>query len=452
MKVIISGCGKIGTAILQSLIKEKHDIVAIDVDPQVVSNISNRYDVLAICGNGASYDVLEEAGAKSADLFISVTSSDEYNMLSCFIAKKMGTNKTVARIRNSEYNNESFGFVKNELGINVAVNPELLAAQKLFNILNLPSATSVETFSSNEIEMIEIILKQDSNVANVPLFELRKKIPHKFLVCLVERDGAIHIPNGSFTLNAGDKLGIFASKSEAPEILKAFGLNQKRVKSVMIIGASKVAFYLSKLLLKGKSSVKIIDKNEQKCLQFSNSLDKATLVNGNGMNQDLLIEEGILNTDALVALTSKDEENVLMSIFAKNKNVPKTITKVNREEVLNISEELGLDTVISPKYLSADLIVSYARALENSKNSKIETLYRLFGGLAEAYEFKILHNFKQTNVPLKDLKIDSQVLVAGIIRNNETIIPCGEDVFRIGDKVIIITAGKTIYDISDVIG
>ncbi len=452
MKVIISGCGKIGSAILKSLIKEEHEIVVVDTDPKVIESITNRFDVLAICGNGASYDVLEEAGAKTADLFISLTSSDEFNMLSCFVAKKLGVPYTVARIRSSEYNNDGFSYIKNELGINVAVNPELLTAQHIFNVLNLPSATSVETFSANDIEMIEVIVKDATKVEGVPLYELRKKIPYKFLVCLVERDDKVYIPNGSFTIQAGDKVGIFASKADAPEVLKFFGFNKKTVKSVIIVGASKIAYYLSKLLTNAKSSVKIIDKDEQKCLKFSEELNKATLVHGNGMNQELLIEEGILNVDAFVALTGKDEENVLMSIFAKNKNVPKTITKINIEEILNLADELGLDTIISSKYLVADLIVGYARALESSKKSKIETLYSLFGGLAEASEFKILPDFKHTNVPLKELNINGETLVAGIIRNRETIIPCGEDVFRIGDKVIIITAGKTVYDLSDVIG
>ncbi len=452
MKVIISGCGKIGTAILKSLIKEEHEIVVIDTNPKVIESITNRFDVIAVCGNGASYDVLNEAGAKNTDLFISVTPSDEFNMLSCFVARKLGASHTVARIRSSEYNNDSFSYVKNELGINVAVNPELLTAQTLFNILNLPSATGIETFSANEMEMIEVVVKDASKIEGVPLYELRKKIPYKFLICLVERDDKVYIPNGSFTIKVGDKVGIFASKSDAPDILKVFGFKKKRVKSAIIIGASKIAFYLSKLLTDAKSSVKIIDKDEQKCLQFSEELKKATLVCGNGMNQELLIEEGVLDVDAFVALTGKDEENVLMSIFAKNKNVPKTITKINREEILNLADELGLDTVISSKYLAADQIVGYARALESSKKSKIETLYSLFGGLAEASEFKILPDFKLTNIPLRDLNVNDEVLVAGIIRNRETIIPCGEDVFRVGDKVIIITAGRTVYDISEVIG
>ncbi|MBO7214168.1 MAG: Trk system potassium transporter TrkA [Clostridia bacterium] len=452
MKVILSGCGNVGTAILQSLIKEKHDIVVIDTDPQVTREVSNRFDVLTICGNGASIEILEEAGAKNADLFISITSSDEYNMLACFVAKKMGTPNTVARIRNSEYNNKSFDFVKDELGLSITINPEQLTAQTLFNILNLPSATNVETFSASEMEMIEIEALENSKVLGTPLFELRKKSPYKFLVCLVERDGKVYIPNGSFTINAGDKIGLFTSKADAPSLLKMFGFEQKPINSIMIIGASRIAHYLATLLLDAKNSVKVIDKDEQKCIQFAEKLDKATIVNGNGINQELLVEEGILNTDAFIALTGKDEDNVLMSIFAKNKSVPKTITKIKSEEILSLSKELELDTAISPKHLVADLIVSYARALESSKNSKIETLYRLFDGTAEAAEFKILHSFKHTNVPIKDLNIRNDVLVAGIVRGSETIIPCGEDVFRIGDKVIIITAGKTVYDLVDVIG
>jgi trk system potassium uptake protein TrkA len=333
MKVIISGCGKIGTAILQSLIKEEHDIVVIDTSAEIIESITNRFDVIAICGNGASYDVLVEAGAKSSDLFISVTSSDEYNMLACFVAKKLGVRNTVARIRNSEYNNSGFNYIKNELGISVSVNPELLTAQRLFDVLSLPSATSVENFSASEMEMVEVVVNEDAKIQGVPLYELRKKIPHNFLVCLVEREGKVHIPNGSFTIQSGDKIGLFASKTDANDILKYFGYNKKRAKSVIIVGASKIAFYLSKLLIDAKSSVKVIDVDEQKCLEFSEKLNKATIVNGNGMSQELLTEEGVLSTDALVALTGKDEENVLMSIFAKNKNVQKPLTKETPEEI-----------------------------------------------------------------------------------------------------------------------
>jgi trk system potassium uptake protein TrkA len=451
MKVIVSGCGKIGTAIVESLLKEKHDITVIDVDKGVVERVTNRYDVLGYLGNGASYDVLLGAGADKCDLFISVTASDEFNMLSCFVAKKAGAKNTVARIRNSEYNNDSLEFIKNELGLNVIINPELLTAQTIFNVLELPSATSIEVFSSSETEMIELSLKEDSKALGIPLYELRKKHDFNFLVCLVNRDGEVYIPNGHFTLQAGDRIGVFVSKSNTRKLLKAFGLEHKPIKSVMIIGASKTAHYLSKLLTDAKTSVKLIEIDKDKCEEFSSVNDKISVINGDGMSQDLLLEEGILEVDAFVTLTGKDEQNVLMSVYSQGKNVQKTLTKINREEILDISKSIGLETVINSKNLVADVLVRYARALENSKESKIETLYSLLSGNAEAGEFKVLSDFKHTNIPLKNLKINENILIAGIIRNREIIIPCGEDVILEGDKVIVITAGLSLMDLGDII-
>ena len=451
MKVMISGCGRIGTAILESLIKEQHQIVVVDTNPKVIESISNKFDVLGIVGNGASYQTLLTAGADKVDLFISVTASDEFNMLSCFVAKKMGAKNTVARIRNSEYNNDSFEFVKKELGINVIINPELLTAQTIFNILGLPSATNVESFSSSETEMIELTVLENSKIIGVPLYELRKKYKQNFLVCLVQRESEVYIPNGAFTLQAGDKIGLFAEKSQTHKLLSEFGLEIKPIKSVMIVGASKTAYYLSKLLTSAKLDVKVIDNNLAKCESFSKEIDGVSVTLGDGTSQDLLNEEGINKTDAFVALTGKDEQNVLMSIYSKNKDVKKVITKISRDEIFDISNDLGLDTVITSKLLVANVLVRYARALENSKGSKIETLYSLFSGLAEASEFEVLKDFKFTGVALKDLKLSKSTLIAGIIRNRQIIIPGGDDVILSGDKVIVITAGKSLMELDDII-
>ncbi len=451
MKVIVSGLGKIGTSIVESLLKEKHDIVVIDVDRTVVEKITNRYDVLGFLGNGASYDVLMEAGVDKCDLFVSVTESDEFNMLACFVAKRAGAKNTVARIRNSEYNNKSFEFVKKELGLNVVINPELLTAQTIFNILELPSATNIEVFSSNATEMIELPVRENSKVIGVPLHELRKKCNYNFLICLVSRDDEVYIPNGSFVLQAGDKLGVFASKTDISKLLKVFEFDNKPIKSVMIVGASTTAHYLAELLAVTKTSVKLIEIDKAKCEQFSTQVDKVSVINGDGMNQDLLLEEGINEVDAFVALTGKDEQNVLMSVYSQSKNVQKTVTKINRDEIVDISNSLGIETVITSKNLVANVLVRYARALENSKGSKIETLYSLLSGKAEAAEFIVLADFKHTNIPLKNLKINKNVLIAGIIRHRETIIPCGEDVILEGDKVIVITAGQSLIDLGDII-
>ena len=451
MKVLISGCGKIGTAIIESLIKENHQIAVIDVDRQVIEKITSRYDVLGFCGNGAQYDLLVEAGVNKTDLFISVTGSDEFNMLSCFVAKKAGAKYTVARVRNSEYNNDSFEFVKSQLGLNMTINPELLTAQTLYNILELPSATNIEPFSASETEMIEVTVKAGSKMIGVPLFELRKKYNYAFLVCIVERKGEVYIPNGNFVLEEGDNIGVFASKSHTSKILQSLGFENKPIKSVIIVGAGKTTYYLSRLLTQSKTDVKVIEINKEKCKDFSKSLDKVSVINGDGMSQTLLLEEGISKTDGFVALTGKDEQNVLMSVFSQSKGVKKTIAKINRDEILGISKSIGLETVISPKYLMADVIVSYARALDNSKESKIETLYSLLGGKAEACEFIVLEDFKHLNTPLKQLKLKKNVLIAGIIRDRKIIIPGGEDVIKVNDRVIVITSGLPLYDLSDLI-
>lgn len=451
MKVIISGCGKIGTTILTSLLKEKHEIVVIDIDPKVVESVTNRFDVIAICGNGTSHEVLKQAGASKAELFISVTSSDEFNMLSCFVAKKMGAEKTVARIRNSEYNNRGFGYIKTQLDIDMIINPELLTAQTLYNILRLPSATNVESFSASDTEMIELTLKNNSPLLGVPLYELRKKFPFNFLISVVRRGETAYVPNGSFILEEGDEIGVLTANSDVTKLVKAFDIEQKPVKSVMIVGGSKTAYYLSELLLKSKYSVKIIDKKNEKCLEFSEKLNGATIVLGDGMSQEILLEEGITSTDAFLALTNKDEENVIMSIYSKSKNVQKAIAKINRDELLALSKNLGLETVVTSKYLVADVLVRYARALENSKGSTIKTLYSLLSGKAEAAEFEVLPDFKFLNVPIKELKIDKDVLIASIIRGNSHVIPGGDDVILEGDNVIVITAGHSLYDLSDVI-
>ena len=451
MKVLISGCGKIGTAIVESLVKENHKVAVIDTDRKVIDNITSRFDVLGFLGNGAQYDVLMDAGVDKADLFLSVASSDELNMLSCFVAKKAGAKYTVARIRNSEYNNDSFEMIKKELGLNLTINPELLTAQTLYRILELPSASSVETFSTNNTEMIELTVKSGSKMIGVPLYELRRQLGYKFLICIIERNGETFIPGGADTLQEGDNIGIFASKNDFDKILQAFGFNSKPIKSVMIVGAGKTAYYLSKLLTQTKTDVKVIEINKQACEDFSKSLEKVNVINGDGMSQNLLMEEGISSTDAFVSLTGKDEQNVLMSVFSQSKNVKKTIAKINRDEILGISKSIGLETVVSPKYLVADVIVSYARALENSKESKIETLYSLFQGKAEAGEFIVLPDFKHVEIPIKDLELKKDVLIAGIVRNREIIIPGGDDVIKTGDRIIVITSGLSLYDLSDII-
>ena len=451
MNIIISGMGKIGSTILESLVSEGHDITAIDINSSVVEEIANVNDVIGVRGNCTDCDTLKEARIDDAELFVAVTDSDETNMLSCFLAKRMGAKHTIARIRNPEYNYQSLVFLRKELDLSMALNPEMLVAHELYNILKFPSAEKIEYFSRRNFEMIEIRLKPDSVLDGMSLFKLREKYDAKVLVCAVQRGEEVFIPNGSFVLKGGDKIGITATNTEILKFFKELNVYQKQAKDVMILGGSRIAYYLTKMLIAGGSNVKIIDKDPEVCQRFCDDIPKAEIILGDGAQQELLLEEGIKDTSAFVTLTGMDEENILISVLASSLNVPKIITKVNREELFELSDKLGLDTIISPKKTVSDVLVRYARALRNSLGSNIETLYRLMDDHVEAIEFLVSSEFEALNVPLKDMDIKENILIAGIIRDKRPIIPTGNDVILSGDKVIVIAADRKIQELSDIL-
>ncbi len=452
MNIVIAGCGKIGTAVLSALVAEGHDVTIIDNNPTVVSEITNIYDIIGLCGNGADSDILTEAGIENAELFAAFTGSDELNMLSCFIARRMGAKHTSARIRNLEFNDRSLGLLRQHLNLSMAVNPEKLAAREIFNILKLPSALKVESFSAKNFEMVEIRLKPDSALAGMTIEQMRKKYDYKFLVCIIQRGDNVYIPDGNFTLEAGDKIAVTADPIEIQKLLKSLGILQKQSRKVMIVGASRTAYYLAKMLLGIGCSVKVIDSNLEKCEQFSELLKKVDVVYGDAAKEELLIEEGLASMDAFVSLTGMDEENILLSYYASSQNLPKVISKVNRTEFAAMAEKLGVDSIISPKIATTDILVRYARALENSMGSSVETMYKLMDGKAEALEFNVRSDCEMIDVPLKNIRFKKNILIGGIIREKKTIIiPAGDDVIKAGDKVVVLTTGHRINNLTDVI-
>ncbi len=450
MRIIVVGCGKIGTELVKSLCAEEHDITVIDTDRKVLEEINNIYDVMCVCGNGADSDVLDEAGAWQADLFIAVTNSDELNMLSCFFAKQMGAESTVARIRKTDYNDSSLDFIKKTLSLTIPINPEFSAARELYNILKMPSAVKIENFSSGHFEMIELKLKPDSRLHGLTLSEVRNKFKADFLVCAVQRDGNVFIPSGNFKLLGGDRIGVTADQTEILKFMKELDLYGRHTKNVIILGGSRIAYYLAKKLINAGNRVKIIEQNIERCEEISELLPAVSVIHADGTQQEVLLEEGIEHTDAFVALTGIDEENILISYFAQKKGVPKVITKVNREELAIIADNMGIDCVISPKKIIADALTSYARALENSMGSKVETLYRLMDSNVEALEFTVSPDFVGVQTPLKNLSLKEQILIAGIIRGRTAIIPSGDDAILPGDKVIVITGQSKLHDLSDI--
>ena len=451
MKIVIFGCGKIGTTIISSLTGEGHDIIAMDKDPSVVEEITNLYDVMGLCGNGVDSDTLSEAGMEDAELFVAVTGSDELNMLACFLARKMGAKHTIARIRTPEYNDQSLGFMKQHLNISIALNPDLLAAHEIFNVLTFPSAVKVETFSGRNLEIVELIVKADSALAGMKLIDIRKKYTQSFLVCVVTRDDKIFIPDGNFEIRVGDRIGITASHSEIQKLLKNMQMPQKLPKTVMILGASRITYYLAKMLDSAGAKVKIVDVNKEICEEFSNRVSSSTLIVGDGMKAEVLLEEGLCDADAYVTLTGSDEVNVLSAFLASGQNVPTVVAKVNRPELAQMAEKLGLECVISPQKSASNVLSSYARALHNSIGSNVETLYKLSDGKAEVLEFNVRGDFKYVEIPLREMTLKPNVLIAGIIRGKKPIIPSGNDTIMPGDKVIVIAAGHVLCDLSDII-
>ncbi|MBQ7637760.1 MAG: Trk system potassium transporter TrkA [Clostridia bacterium] len=451
MNIIVAGCGKVGTSITKALVKEGHNVTVIDTQQKRVDELINQFDVQGVYGNAADSDVLEEAGVSKTDLFVAVAASDELNMLACLFARRKGARHTIARIRNTDYNDDSLSFIKQELHLSVSINPDYEAAQQLFNILKLPSAVQIETFSSKNIEMVELKLKADSPLDGMTLIDMRKKFKVPFLVCTVIRGEEVFIPDGNFALRGLDKIGLVASPADIQRMLKNFDLLQKQARNIMILGGSRSAYYLAKKLSFIGNTVKIIDKSESRCRDIATLLPSISAVCGDGTDQELLFEEGIRSMDAFITLTGTDEQNILLSVFASSINVPKVITKVNGDELGRIAVKLGLDCIISPKKAVTDIVTRYVRALHNTEGNNIETLYHIADDKAEALEFKAGADFPAKNVPLKELRLKKNTLIAGIVRGRKTIIPNGDDCIMPDDRVIVISAGHSFKDLSNIL-
>ena len=409
MNIVVIGCGKIGTSVVSSLVSEGHDAVVVDTDPDIITEVTNIYDVIGVCGNGADCRTLREASVEKADLLVAATGSDELNMLACFMGRKMGAEHTIARIRNPEYNGENLDFMRQQLGLSMALNPEMMAAHEMFNILKLPSAVKVDSFSRRYFEMIELRLKADSGLAGVKLCDLRAKYKALILICVVQRGEQVYVPDGNFELQSGDRIGIVGAPAEITKFLKNIAMLKKQAKDVMILGGSKSAYYLAKMLLAAGHSVKIIELQKEKAQMLADNLHGATVIYGDGAQQELLLEEGIDSMDAFVALTGIDEENILLSYFA-----------------------LG-------------------RALKNTVGSCMDTLYKVMDGKAEAAEFSVSDEFKYLGIPLKDIHLRKNLLIGGIIRGRRPIVPTGDDVILSGDRVIVIAAAKRLNTLADIV-
>lgn len=451
MEVIVIGSGKVGSNLSHILSKEDHDVTVIDIKENALSRIQNTQDIMCINGNGADAEVLKDASVEKAGLLIATTPHDELNILCCLIAKKMGAKKTLCRVRNPLYFRQ-VGLIREELGLSMVINPELITADEIMRIMIFPAAAKLEVFSKGRMELVEYKLLENSMLTNMSLADIYKKNKIQFLICAVERNTDIFIPGGDFVLREGDKVNFAASHRNVEKLFKEIGSLKSKVKTVMIVGGGKICNYLVKQLLNVRIRVKIIESNYDKCLELAEQFPKASVIHGDGTDQAVLLEEGIKEVDAFIAMTGIDEENIVISLFAKNNSNAKVVTKINRESYGEMASQMGLDCVISPKSLVESAVLSYVRSLDNTAECNIESLYHVVGNKAEAIEFKIKRNIeKLIDIPLKKLKIKKNILICGIIRRHEVIIPNGNDCIQLYDSVIVISKDYKFSDIEDIL-
>ena len=451
MKIIVIGAGKIGNSIIKNLVEDGHDVTVIDNNQRVVNEVTDTNDVMVVTGNGADPETLSEANAQKADLVIGCTVSDELNMICCYLARRMGAKHTIARIRNLEYTPQSLGFIKHEFNLSMTLNPELLVAKEIYNLLKFPSAVKVEKFSRKNFDMIEIKLPKDSNLDGINLIKMRELYPANYIVCTVQRGEEVFIPDGTFCLQKGDRIGITAAPTEIQKLLKMLGIFKKQAKKIIVVGGGRTSYFLASMFEATGNPITIIDKDLNHCEELGRLLPNTNIIHADGTHQDALLEEGIESVDGFVALTGIDEQNILISMFAKNLNIPTVISKINREEMANLASTLGHDAYISPLATTTNVILRYIRALENGKGSNIETLYKLLDGKAEALEFKVDDSVPFIGIPLKDLEFKKNTIIAGIIRGRrKIIIPSGNDSIQTDDRVVVISAGQRFDDISQV--
>lgn len=450
MKIVIVGGGKVGYTLAQQLSTEDHYITLVDNDADVLAHADETLDVMCIKGNGASVEILKSANIGETDILLAVTDSDELNMICCVIGKKLGAKHTVARVRNTDYSNE-YKMLKEELELDMLINPEMDAANEIARMIQFPAATNMETFASNLIEMVEFRVLESDPIIETKLMDLTKKLPTKVLFCALRRNNEIFIPKGNFTFLPDDIVYVIGERSSIAMFFKYLGRNSHKAKNITIIGGSRTAIYLTWILKESDLNVKIVELDKERCLLLNDMLADTLIIHGDGTDQEVLDNENIESTDAFVALTDRDEENLISSLYAHQCGVPKVILKVNRQNYFPIVKKLGLDSIISPKFTTANNILRYVRALDNSQGIAVEKLYRILDDRAEVAEFTAKNSSDLMDIKLQDLSLKSDVLIAAIVRNKKIIIPNGNDVLKERDKVIVVTKTGFITDLNEIL-
>lgn len=450
LRIIIVGCGKVGSTLVEILSNEGNDITIIDKNPQRLEALTNTFDVMGIEGNGASFNTQDEAGIKNADLMIAVTNSDELNLLCCTVAKQVGNCATIARVRTPEYNRE-VQYLTDQLGLAMIINPEFEVAKEISRILYLPSALEVSSFAHGQAELIKFKIYDESKLNGIRISELSKIIKTKILVCAIERDDKVFIPSGNDHIMSGDIISFVTSRKQVKDFFTQIGVKSGKIKEVMIIGGGKAAYYLSYMLLNMGMSVKIIESNKSRCEELSLLLPKAIIINGDGTNEELLKEEGIATAQAFIPLTGIDEENIILTLYAKQVSSAKVITKINRINFRGVISKLDLGSIVYPRYITSEAIIAYVRAKKASMNSNIEALYHMYDHRVEAIEFMIDKESAVTGQTIANLPLKKNLIIALVNRSGKIFMPSGSDSLMVGDSVMIVTTHSGFDTIQDIL-
>ncbi len=451
MRIIIVGCGKLGHTLVEQLSQEEHDLVVIDEDARQLQSIKDELDVMSVVGNGVSHSTLVEAGVNQAHLLIAVTGSDEQNLLCCLMAKKSGRCKTIARVRNPIYLNDT-AFIKKELGLAMVINPEYETAREIAHLFQFPSAMKIDRFANGNVELLHFRVAKDSVLNGKKIIDIRSNISPEIIVCSVMRDDVVYIPNGDFVVKENDKLAVVGKRRDSIEFFKKLGLLKGSIRNAIIAGGGKISYYLASALIHSGIDVTIIEMDRMRCEQLAELLPKATIICGDATDQNVLEEEGLQDAQGFVALTGLDEENIFVSLYARGVSDAKIITKINRINFMSVINQLDLDCIVSPRVIMSDYITRYVRSFNNSEDSNVERLYKLDDdGRVEALEFFIKEKSDITDTPLKHLKIRKNTLICSIYRNGQIIIPTGDDTIQVHDSVIVVLADYRISDIKEIL-
>ena len=450
MQIIIVGCGKVGRTLAEQLQEEDTDITLIDINPDRINEITDEVDAMGVVGNGASINTLMEARIETADILIAVTVSDEMNLLCCLIAQKTGHCHTIARVRNPIYSKE-IGFIKERLGVTMIINPELAAAQEISKLLRFPSAIKIDTFARGKVELLKFKVMPEFELDGKSIQQITEHFRCDILFCAIEGKDYTTIPGGTNVIRNGDVISILATPQNAAVFFKKIGLKTHQVKNTVIVGGGTISYYLAKALLAMKIKVKVIEKDKNRCEFLSEELTDATIINGDGTDRSLLLEEGLESAESFVTLTNMDEENIFLALFAKKHSNAKLVAKVNKIAFNDVIDSFAIDSVVYPKYLTADYILQYVRACQNTIGSNVETLYNILDGRAEALEFSIREASDVTDVPLMDLNLKDNLLICCINRNGTILTPRGQNKIRVGDTVIVVTTNRGLQDIRDIL-